>query len=220
MHDGVTLAVRGAAPVPAPAATAARVARPGDARWHGSGRLSAQADGYVSEAVCGQRAAAAHRGRGSRITPRRQARTGAPCRARPVLDDGQRQRDVALDEFVLGDGPVGSVPLRDGIAHGDHRTARVIGILGPVETVRTPEGSGLLTGDTSVEITIGDGTELGAALALSPGFPEFPCTEKEFATKFADCGAGVPGLLVGLDRKGAAHLMRDTVPLHRPKDHA
>lgn len=83
---------------------------------------------------------------------------------------------MALDEFVLGDGPVGPVPLRDGIAHGDHRTARVIGILGLVETVRTPEGSGLLTGDTSVEITIGDGTELGAALALPPGFPELPGT--------------------------------------------
>ncbi|WP_406425026.1 hypothetical protein [Streptomyces sp. NBC_01589] len=45
-----------------------------------------------------------------------------------------------------------------------------------METVRTPEGSGLLTGDTSVEITIGDGTELGAALALPPGFPELPGT--------------------------------------------
>ncbi|MGW9130218.1 hypothetical protein [Streptomyces sp. NPDC055681] len=70
---------------------------------------------------------------------------------------------------------------------------RVIGILGPVETVRIPEGFGLLTGDTSVEITIGDGTELGAALALSPGCPELPCTENELATKFTDCGADVPG---------------------------
>ncbi|MCX5315147.1 hypothetical protein [Streptomyces sp. NBC_00154] len=88
--------------------------------------------------------------------------------------------------------------------------------------MRTPEGSGLLTGDTSVEITIGDGTELGAALALPPGFHELPCTEKEFATKFADCAAGVTrtARLVGLDWKGAAHLMRDTFPVHRPKEHA
>lgn len=53
---------------------------------------------------------------------------------------------------ALSDGPVGSVPLRDGIAHDDQPTARVIG-LGPVEAGRTPEGSELLTADTSVEIT-------------------------------------------------------------------
>ncbi|MGW5277790.1 hypothetical protein ACWEQP_35900 [Streptomyces sp. NPDC004044] len=61
---------------------------------------------------------------------------------------------------------------------------------------------------------------LRTTLALPPSSPELPATEVEFDTKLADCGADVPGLLVGLDWKGAAHLMRDTFPVHRPKDHA
>ncbi|MGW1736301.1 hypothetical protein [Streptomyces sp. NPDC001999] len=61
---------------------------------------------------------------------------------------------------------------------------------------------------------------LRATLALPPGSPELPATEEEFAAKLADRGADVPGLLVGLDRKGAAQLMRDTFPVHHPKDHA
>ncbi|MFD4231339.1 MmgE/PrpD family protein [Streptomyces sp. NPDC058545] len=119
-----------------------------------------------------------------------------------------------------------TAPLLDGhpgfVSYTDGYVERPLAqrLIGLVETVRTPEGSGLLTGDTSVEITTADGTVLRATLALPPGSPALPAAEEEFAAKLADCGADVPGLLVGLDWKGAAQLMRDTFPVHHPKDHA
>ncbi|MET7860132.1 hypothetical protein ABZS81_23595 [Streptomyces sp. NPDC005318] len=89
-----------------------------------------------------------------------------------------------------------------------------------VEIVKTPEGSGLLTGETAVEITTADGTVRGTTLALPPGSPELPATEAEFATKLADCGAEVPDLLNGIDWKGAAALMRASFPAARIEENA
>lgn len=88
-------------------------------------------------------------------------------------------------------------------------------LIGLVETVKTPDGSGLLTGSTTVEITTADGVVHRSALALPPGSPELPATEEEFAAKLADCGADVPTLLTGLGWEGAAQLMRRTFPAHR-----
>ncbi|MGW4203685.1 MmgE/PrpD family protein [Streptomyces sp. NPDC004726] len=84
-----------------------------------------------------------------------------------------------------------------------------------VETVRTPGGSGLLTGETTVEITTGDGSVHTASLDLPPGSPHLPATEEEFAAKLADCGPDVPGLLAGVDWEGAAALMRASFPAAR-----
>ncbi|WP_030933901.1 MmgE/PrpD family protein [Streptomyces sp. NRRL B-24720] len=89
-----------------------------------------------------------------------------------------------------------------------------------VEIVKTPEGSGLLTGETTVEITTADGAVRGATLALPPGSPELPATEAEFAAKLADCGTDVPGLLTGIDWKGAATLMRASFPAARIEENA
>lgn len=98
-------------------------------------------------------------------------------------------------------------------------------LVGLVRTVTTSEGSGLLTGETVVEITLADGTTHRSALALPPGSPELPATEAEFAAKLTDCGADVPGLLDGLDWQRAARLMRSTFPAagtatHRTEENA
>lgn len=100
---------------------------------------------------------------------------------------GKFSLEYAVTAALL-DGHPGFVSYTDGYVERP-LAQRLIGL---VETVRTPEGSGLLTGDTSVEITIGDGTVLRTTLALPPGSPEHPATEKEFATKLADCEADVP----------------------------
>ncbi|MET7497697.1 hypothetical protein [Streptomyces sp900116325] len=92
-------------------------------------------------------------------------------------------------------------------------------LTGLVQTVRTSEGRGC-TGDASVETTIGHGTVLRSTLAPPPGSPQLAASEREFAAKFADCGADAAGLLVGLDRKGVAQLMRHAFPVHHPEDYA
>ncbi|OIJ68245.1 MmgE/PrpD family protein [Streptomyces mangrovisoli] len=81
-----------------------------------------------------------------------------------------------------------------------------------VEVVMSPDGDGLLTGETTVEITTVDGAAHTATLAFPPGSPALPATETEFAAKLADCGSDVVGLLTGLDWKGAAELMRASFP--------
>ncbi|MFI0961253.1 MmgE/PrpD family protein [Streptomyces sp. NPDC021080] len=83
---------------------------------------------------------------------------------------------------------------------------------GLVETVFAGEGSGLLTGSTTVEVELTDGTVHTAVLELLPGSPELPATDEEFAAKLADCGADVPGLLGGIDWKSAAELLRSAFP--------
>lgn len=93
-------------------------------------------------------------------------------------------------------------------------------LIGLVETVRTPEGSGLLTGETTVEVTTADGTVRRSVLDLPPGSPELPATPEEFAAKLADCGPDVPGLLAELGWKSAAQLMRDAFPSHRLEENA
>ncbi|MEE4496208.1 MmgE/PrpD family protein [Streptomyces sp. BE230] len=92
-------------------------------------------------------------------------------------------------------------------------------LVGLVETVTTPDGSGLLTGETAIEISLTDGTTHRSVLGLPPGSPELPATDAEFAAKLADCGKDVPGLLDGLDWPGAARLMRATFPAAGPATH-
>ncbi|MET7527852.1 hypothetical protein [Streptomyces sp900116325] len=128
---------------------------------------------------------------------------------------GKFSLEYAVTSALLHDHP-GFVSYTDGYL--ERPLAQ--GLIGPVETVRTSKCSGLLTGDTSVEITIGHGTVLRTTFAPPPGSPQLAASEKESAAKIADCGADAPGLLVGLDRKGAAQLMRDTFPVHHPEDYA
>lgn len=93
-------------------------------------------------------------------------------------------------------------------------------LIGLVETVRTPGGSGLLTGETTVEVTTSDGEVRAATLTLPPGSPELPATEAEFSAKLADCGADVPGLLAGVGWKAAADLLRGAFPAAPAEEHA
>ncbi|WP_255954744.1 MmgE/PrpD family protein [Streptomyces odontomachi] len=81
-----------------------------------------------------------------------------------------------------------------------------------VETVLTGDGSGLLTGETVVDITTDDGAVHSAALALPPGSPGLPATGEEFDAKLADCGGDVVGLVAGIGWERAAGLLRKSFP--------
>ncbi|WP_371799988.1 hypothetical protein OG963_39740 [Streptomyces sp. NBC_01707] len=128
---------------------------------------------------------------------------------------GKFSLEYALTSALLDDHP-GFVSYTDGYVERPPAQR----LIGPVEAVRTSKGPGLLTGDTSVQITIGHGTVPRTTLAPPPGSPQLAASKEEFAAKVADCGADAPGLLLGLDRKGAAQLMRDTFPVHHPEDYA
>ncbi|MFD7861917.1 MmgE/PrpD family protein [Streptomyces sp. NPDC059783] len=87
-----------------------------------------------------------------------------------------------------------------------------------VRTVTTPGGSGLLTGETRVEITTADGEVHRASLTLPPGAPGLPPTDREFAAKTADCGPDVPALLARPDWASAPEILRTAFPAPGPLD--
>jgi 2-methylcitrate dehydratase PrpD len=85
-------------------------------------------------------------------------------------------------------------------------------LLERVEVVTAAGGDDLLAGDVQIELALRDGTTRTTRLQAPPGAPSRPPSAKDLQAKLADCGADVPGLLVGLGWQGAAALLREHLP--------
>lgn len=88
------------------------------------------------------------------------------------------------------------------------------------ETVRTPGGSGLLSGEVAVHLELTDGTTLLTALAEPPGAPSRPPGATDLRAKFAACGADVPELLTGVTWASAGELLTSALPRPVPDLHS
>ncbi len=72
-------------------------------------------------------------------------------------------------------------------------------------------GDHLLAGEVEVELTLEDGSDLRAVLALPPGAPERPPTDSELRTKLELCAGDEADALAALTWRSAAAYLRATV---------
>jgi len=84
-------------------------------------------------------------------------------------------------------------------------------LMARTSTALTPGGTGLLDGETAVEVALSDGSRLSNTLDLPPGAPARPLSERDLADKVASCGDDVTGLLDGLTWETAGPLLRDSL---------
>ena len=80
-----------------------------------------------------------------------------------------------------------------------------------VETVLTPGGDGLLSGQAEIDVEL-RGRHHRATLRLPPGAPGRPPSREDMEAKMSDCGPGVPVLLNDLDWPGAAAILASQLP--------
>ena len=84
-----------------------------------------------------------------------------------------------------------------------------------VETVLTPGGDGLLSGQAEIDVESRGGRHR-ATLRLPPGAPGRQPSREEMDAKMSDCGPGVPVLLNGLDWTSAAAILARELPAAPP----
>ncbi|MFJ3277041.1 MULTISPECIES: hypothetical protein [unclassified Streptomyces] len=96
---------------------------------------------------------------------------------------GKFSLEYALTSALLDDHP-GFVSYTDGYVERPPAQR----LIGPVEAVRTSKGPGRLTGDTSVEITIGHGTVPRTTLAPPPVSSNLPQARKSSPQKSPTAG--------------------------------
>lgn len=80
------------------------------------------------------------------------------------------------------------------------------------ETVRTPGGDGLLSGEVDIRLELADGSTLRTSLAQPPGSPLRPPAPADLAGKFAACGPDVPVLIDGATWSSAPGLLASALP--------
>ncbi|MCM2393394.1 MmgE/PrpD family protein [Streptomyces albipurpureus] len=85
-------------------------------------------------------------------------------------------------------------------------------LVAAVETVRTPGGDDLLTGEVDIRLELSDGTTVRTSLAQPPGSPLRAPTPAELDAKFAACGADIPALLAGINWASARALLNKALP--------
>ncbi|MEU5397863.1 MmgE/PrpD family protein [Streptomyces sp. NPDC005963] len=85
-------------------------------------------------------------------------------------------------------------------------------LVAATEIVRTPGGDGLLSGEVDIRLELADGSTVRTGLAQPPGSPLRPPAPEDLASKFAACGADVPGLLAGATWSTAPGLLASALP--------
>ncbi len=85
-------------------------------------------------------------------------------------------------------------------------------LINRTSTTLIPGGTGLLDGETGIELVLSDGHCRNTELDLPPGSPARPVSEADLTDKAASCGADIPRLIDGIDWRTAATVLRQQLP--------